>query len=293
MLLLALAFADPPEGVDPDDLDRWEGLANAALDGPVGCWEFEGELQVHFALHTRAALWRRAEEVPFSSAGTWSGRLSDGEWTRFEYALVNGEGEANEVPIYPVIGKIDPGNVKALNVPEAPEDEEKGKGISFSVGGKGEKGDEADDGEDAEPAESSGTSTGSAVSLLRNALDGWHTSTAFSNAVWNEGRREIKLVQDVPTTDSPNAPLISTTTLFPEGAAFPARLSTVFPRKMVMGDWPLKVHVYDAQFHLVQQQVSGQVLPSAENMSAAGSALGFTVSYEQRLDYRTARRCAP
>jgi hypothetical protein len=52
--------------------------------------------------------------------------------------------------------------------------------------------------------------------------------------------------------------------------------------------------VFDAQFHLVQQRLpDGQILPGAENMSAVGTVLGFTLAYEQRLDYRTATRCTP
>lgn len=280
--LLALAWADPPEGVDPDDLDRWEPLADAALNGPAGCWELAGPMEVNAALHTKASMFQRASETPYDFVGTWTGRLEDGTWTRFAYDLTSVKGNPQEFPIYPVIGKIDP-NIVTSSVPQTPpsddppSDDPPRKGISISLGDDGEVSSSGGDGP---------------FSLLRKSIDGWNTSTALSSASWSEARREIRLEQEVPTEDAPNAPVVVTTTTFPEGA-WPARVSTVFPRRLAFGTWPLKVHVYDAQFHLVQQQVSGVTLPSAENMSAVGSAVGFTVSYEQRLDYRTAKRCSP
>lgn len=266
---LGCAFAAPPEGVDPDDLDRWEALAERALAGPEGCWEFEGLLTVEAKYHSRAALWRRSEETAWRWHGPWTGRLDAGVWTRFAYELKGDSGKPGEFPIYPVIGKIDPKIVEAIGVKD--DDEESG-GVSISVGG---------DGGEAE-----------AVSMLRKAIDSWNTSAAFSYGAWSDERQEVKLIQEVPTDEKPNAPTISVTTLFPGGEPFASRMSAVFPRRIPVGEWPLRGTVYDGQFHLVQQRVAGVGLPQAENMAAAGSMLGFSVSYEQRIDYRTARRCA-
>ncbi|MEZ4322050.1 MAG: hypothetical protein R3F61_31550 [Myxococcota bacterium] len=266
-LALSLAFADPPEGVDRDDTDRWEAMTEAALNGPAGCWELAGDVHVNIALLSKASLWRRTSETPFEYAGTWNGTLEDGTWTAFRYRLsdtIKVDGEPIEVPIYPVIGEIDPNVV--VSESESPPD---AKGSSVTVSSDG---------------------SSSPVSLLRSSIEAWDTSTAISIAQWREATREIELIQDTPIKDNPNAPTITMTTRIPEGQ-WVSRLSAVFPRKLVLGEWPVRLRLHDTQFHLVQRQVADHVFPAAENVSTVGTALGFTVSYEQRLDYSTASPC--
>ncbi len=261
------AWADPPEGVDRDDLERWEAMSKDAIDGPDGCWDLSGNLLVAGGLLSKASFWRRTSETPYEYEGTWNGRLEDGTWTAFRYSVTDQvvqDGEPVDVPIYPVVGEID----ASIVVNDSPEPEDP-KGGSVTV--NDEHG-------------------GSPTSLLRRSIEGWDTSTAYAYSRWNEETRSIELVQETPITDSANAPTIDVTSYMPEGQ-WVSRVSVMFPRKLVLGEWPLKLRLHDTQFHLVQQQVGDQVFPSAENISTVGTALGFTVSYEQRLDYLAATPC--
>ena len=266
--LVQPALAEPPEGVDRDDVERWEAMSKDAIDGPDGCWDFSGNLLVGGGLLSKASFWRRTSETPYEYRGTWSGRLEDGTWTSFAYSVTDQvveDGDPVDVPIYPVVGEID----SSIVVNESPQPEEP-KGGSVTV-------------ED-------GDGGGDPTSLLRESIEGWDTSTAFAYGRWNEDSRSIELVQETPIDDSGNAATIDVTTYIPEGA-WVSRVSVLFPRKLTLGEWPLKLRLHDTQFHLVQQQVGGQVFPSAENISTVGTALGFTVSYEQRLDYLSATPC--
>jgi hypothetical protein len=274
--LFALSFlsqpaaAEPPEGVDRDDLERWEAMSQDAIDGPDGCWDLSGNLLVAGGLLSKASFWRRTSETPYEYRGTWRGRLEDGVWTTFAYAVtdqvVKG-GEPVDVPIYPVVGEIDASIV--VNESAEPDPEERqGGSITVEDGGDGS----------------------SPTSLLRESIEGWDTSTAFAYGRWNDETRAIELIQETPISDDANSATIDVTTYIPNGE-WVSRVSVMFPRKLVLGEWPLKVRLHDTQFHLVQQQVSGRVFPSAENISTVGTALGFTVSYEQRLDYLSATPC--
>lgn len=283
---LSLALADPPEGVDRDDTDKWSAMSDAALDGPPGCWDFSGELLITVSFLSKASFWRRTTATPTVYHGTWKGTLDDGTWTSFRYALDDPESD-DDWSIYPVVGEIEPSTVvkegaepKPEPDPEATEDEKKSRGISVSIG----KGDEDGDSE-GESAERG------AVNLVRRSLEVWDTSTATSVSQWREDTREIELIQDSPIKDKVNAPTITLTTRIPEGE-WVSRFSAEFPKKIVLGEWPITATLHDMQFHLVQRNVGGHVFPSAENVSAVATALGFTLSYEQRLDYRSAAACA-
>lgn len=264
-VLLSFAVAGLPEGVDPEDLDRWEALSRRASAGPEGCWRFEGNLKITSTLQQKARLFRRAMDVPMEREGTFVGELVDGTWRLFDYDLASGTSGVNiEGGVQPVFG-IMPEAV-SKNLARAPE-----------------------------PAEPDGEEEGNAsegVNLLRRAMDVWKASTGVSYAQWREDLGAIELVEQVPTEEK-GRDVVTKTTLFPGGAAVPSRMSVMLPKGLVLGSWPMRVHVYDAQAHLFQRPVEELVLPTAETMSAVVSVLGFTVGYEQRIDYRTASRCTP
>jgi len=275
--LVLFAMADPPDGVDRDDVERWEALSDAALDGPPGCWELSGDLAVTSGLLSKASFRKRTRSSLTPYRGTWSGTLREGKWTRFEYHLTEPADEIEDAPdlsIHPVVGTIDSSIVVNLDAPPPEEKPEpKGRSVRIGVG----KQTEEDDPEEA-------------LNIIRRSMDAWDTSTAISMSQWRESTREIELIQETPITDSPTSPTLTLTTRIPEGE-WVARISAVFPRKFTVGTWPLTAKLHDTQFHLVQRRIEDHVFPAAENISSVGTALGFTVSYEQRLDYRNARPC--
>jgi len=298
---MTLALAAPPEGVDPDDFDRWEVAADKALDGPEGCWELTGALRVDAALHSPATAFTRSDTARFVATGGWSGRLDAGQWSRFDYELElkeqqDDDDENFEIPIFPVIGRIDQEVVNRAKKEAAAEEEpadDEGKGISISLGGdpdkKKKKGDEGD-----EPAVGAGDGAAGgaeAINLFQSFIDAWEPATAITFAQWKDDERYIELLQDFPIFETPNSPVVVVTSVFPEGGEGLSRLDAQFPKRVKVGEWPLKVTLMDTQFHLRQQQVGSTWLPQVEGFTLMAGVLGFTFGYEQQLTYATAQAC--
>jgi len=289
-LLAAPALAAPPEGVDPMDFERWEKAADRALDGPSGCWELTGTLRVDAALHTPATAFTRSDTSKLVGTGTWQGQLHDGEWTRFDYVLESDQTDDNElleVPIFPVIGRIDQSKVNAEHkkkVREEGEEEEdlevkkkEGGGVSISIGG----------GDDDE-----GSGSAEAINLMQKAIDAWDPSTATSVTQWIDDEQHIELLQDFPIfDDDPRSPVVTVESQFPSGGDGLSRLDAQFPKRVKVGEWPLKVTLMDTQFHLRQQAIGSTWLPQVEGFTVMAGVLGFTVGWEQQIVYATAQAC--
>lgn len=267
MWLLALygsALAAPPDGVDPNDLDRWESSASALLAGPGGCWEIEGRVDLVMAAYTPATLWTRAERSDHRFTGSFSGRLDQGTWTRLDYDLVNADKPEKpaemEVPLFPSVGKIAPNTSRRTN----PSDQK--SSVSF--------------GSDEE-----------AVHLFTELLDEIDPEAATSYGEWDEANRSIKLIQDVPIKDTPRSETIAVTTLFPEGGVATS-MDAIFPTRIRVGEGLVKVTLFDGQLHLRSQKAGDVVLPALESLSFGFGALGFTIGYEQKLTYTRATPCS-
>jgi hypothetical protein len=289
MWMLTLALAAPPEGVDPDDFERWEIAADKALDGPEGCWELTGSLRIDAAMHSPSTAFTRSDTARFVASGGWTGRLEDGQWSRFEYELTtvetpDDEEELNlEVPVFPVIGRIDQSVVVAKK-PPPPEPKEgetvRRNNVSIQIGG--------DDDEEGGDGMAGGAE---AINLFQSFIDAWEPSTAISFAQWSESDRHIELMQEFPLFQTPRSPVVTTTSLFPEGGEGLVRLDAVFPKRVKLGEWPLKVTLMDTQFHLRQQRVGTTWLPQVEGFTLMAGVLGFTFGYEQQIAYATAQAC--
>ncbi|MCA9566391.1 MAG: hypothetical protein KC656_01055 [Myxococcales bacterium] len=265
LVLLAAGMAAAPDGVDPDDLDRWQGLATRVTNGPAGCWTFTGDVRTTATIRQKSLSFRRAADAPIVREGTWEGTLEDGTWTRFDYTLPPNGSVSIEASVQPIYGTMPPGMAKNLADPPTTPDA------------------------DGPPEGDDGRQEG--LNLMRKAMDGWMTSTGIAHAQWRDDLGAIELVEQIPTTDSPNADVVTRTTIFPGGRDAPSRVSVNLPSHTTFGTWPTRVHVYDTQGHLVQQAVEDAVLPAAETWSTVSVFLGFTIGYDQRLDYRTATRC--
>lgn len=262
---LVAAFALPPEGVDPDAVERYERLADGALNGPAGCWEFEGTVRESQSWRGKAGFWSRADETVLVDTGTWTGRLDDGVWVRFDGFDDSEERRSSglHVGYIPMLGRVDP-KVATRN------------GEPVSEGRKDENGNV----KKTDP-----------INPLRKVISSLDASTAVSQSTWREGLSAIQLDQDIPLTDDRDPQVLHLTTLFPQGGDLPSRISATFPREIVRGSWPLKLRLYDTQLHVVQRQVRDKMLPQSETVSTVASAVGFTIGYEQRIDYRKARPC--
>jgi len=278
------AMAAPPEGVDPMDFERWEVAADQALDGPAGCWELSGTLRVDAALHSPATAFTRGDTSRFVGQGTWTGQLVDGQWSRFDYQLTSeqtDDGDLQEAPIFPVIGRIDQSVVNASVKEEGEGEEEDVKmeseggnvSISFSSGDGGDGSTEA-------------------INLMQEAIDAWDPSTATSVSQWIDDPGHIELLQDFPIfDDEPRSPVVTVTSVFPAGGEGLSRLDAQFPRRVKVGEWPLRVKLMDVQFHLRQQQVGPTWLPQVEGFTVMVGVLGFTLGWEQQIVYSTAQAC--
>ncbi|MCB9683464.1 MAG: hypothetical protein H6738_19255 [Alphaproteobacteria bacterium] len=258
---IASALAAPPEGVDPDDVFHWEAGSRALLDGPPGCWELSGQLDLTLSGYVPASRWTRPERRDHKMHGTFSGRIDGGTWTSFTYELDDGEDDMT-VPLFPMTGRISPDVVKRLDEPSE-------STLQISSDGNGEE---------------------EAVNTLRRTLDAIDPETETAYAEWSDGKGAVRLLQDIPFEGSGRDTVV-VETLFPNGGPATS-LDVTFPRRVKVGDALLKVTVFDGQMHLRGQQVGDLVMPALESLSVGMGALGLTGAWEQKLTYQKAQRCA-
>lgn len=264
MWWLLPALAAPPEGVDPQDIARWEAGSEALLAGPAGCWELGGTLALTGVSYSPASRWSRSGRTDHAFVGAFRGRIEDGLWSSFAYDLsprdAPGEPAGIDFPIKPVIGRMADGVAQRTNPPETPS--------NLKVD----------------------TESDEAANLLEEILADLEPATATSYAEWRDADGSVHLVQDVPVSDSARAETVAVETRFPGGGAATA-LDATFPKRLRVGEGLIKATVFDGQLHLRGQQVGDGVLPAVDSLSFGIGALGFTVAYEQKLVFETATRC--
>jgi hypothetical protein len=264
-LVATAALAAPPEGLDVDDLDTWEARSADLLDGPDGCWDLSGTLQIHVAAYTPPSLWTRAERHDYTFSGEFDGRISDGDWSRFEYTLKSdGDKDKTEldIPIYPLMGRIDQEVVKR----RVTEGEETPNRVGVDAGGD-------------------------AMNLLDQVLEEIDPAATIAYAQWDDDKGGVTLLQDMPLTEARNSDVVTLTTFVPGGGAYATSLDAEFPRRIKVGDGLVKATVFDAQLHLRAQQDETGALPQLESVSLGIGVLGFTAAYEQKLVYAHAATC--
>ncbi len=81
VLVASLALAGPPDGVDLNDLDVYETLANDFLSGPAGCWNVVGTVDA------RVSLGRFGSS---RSTGQMVGKIEDGVWLGYQLLVLYG-----------------------------------------------------------------------------------------------------------------------------------------------------------------------------------------------------------
>jgi hypothetical protein len=257
----AVAWAGPPEGVVPEDLERWERGTAALLAGPPGCWVLSGRGELVIAglpSVTRSARGERRED---RFVATFDGILEDGTWKSLAYTLVPqddpGRPAEIDLPLLPTLGKFDPGTLQRLNPVE-------------NAAVQAEAGSEA------------------AQNLVEEMFAELGSSTAY--AQWRDDLGGIELLQDVSLDEARRDDPVRVRTFFP-GGGDADRLDALFPRRVRVGEFPITARVYDLQLHLRTALVDGVRLPSTESISLAVAALGFTVGYEQTLVWERVAPC--
>jgi hypothetical protein len=316
LLVPLLALAGPqPEGLDLDDLDSWEQAAQAVLDGPAGCWSFTGNLRQELVVYTPPSRLFGAHDVRAVFEGPFEGRLRDGNWERFEYEVTSDDEDwgSLESPIYPLLGTIDQDIVNREKRPEPEEDsgepDEEGW-VRSRMDGKDvyERHVTNPDGSESVQVKTEETVTSLSLgsggislsstglqptNLVRSAVDEWAGDMATSLAEWNQAEDGVMLRKEVPLRNERRSPPVKVDTFFPGGGKLPTRLDAEWPESFKVGKkWPLRATLRNTAMHVRTHLHEGVALPLAESAATVGASFGFTVGYEQRIQYQTAVRCA-
>lgn len=258
---VALAGAPAPEILD--DLDRWHEGADRLIDGPAGCWIFEGEARQVFALHQAPDRFSTADTRKLEAHGPFLARLEDGLWTQFDYRRIEVDEDADlAVALRPLVGRTK-------------ESEASSEELQISLG----------DGMQV----SGGVEAG--MSLLREAVERWTGSVETRFASWDEAAGSVKYVREVAVADGARSDVVTVTSWFPEAGTEADRIDAVWPKQVKLGKWPMRFTLRDPQMHVQGFRHEGRVLPNAESVSVVVGIMGFTVGYEQQIRYLTATPC--
>lgn len=320
MIFVALfalsAAAAPPAGLDLSDPGPWEDRYVTLRDGPPGCWDFTGDLSLKVTLNTSPDLFSLGGKKSWVIVGTFQGRLEDGTWTRFVQQVADPDtGKPMRLAIRTLVGKLDESIIEAPGVARC----ENGTEGSFSIGNNGVRAGSLSCRDDTESSEatagnqaptdiktanrkknatdddhggaSSDDSSGfSPENLLRRAIDDW-SSVGTAAVDWSEKDRAVRLFIDASMIDEFEGKTLSIVARFPEGGLHPTSIVATWPRTVRLGDRPFRVTLRDTQAHIRGTIVQDAVLPTVESLSLVASVLGFTGGMEQRINYRTAKRC--
>jgi hypothetical protein len=258
----SIAWAGPPEGVVPDDLERWEAGAEQVLAGPPGCWILGGGLSIRLAGLRAATGSGRADAAEDRFVGRFEGLIEGGEWKNLSYSLSPADDPTKpaevSIPMLPTIGRFSPAVMHRVN----PADKE-----SMTIGVDG----------------------GASNLIARVFEDISAGGTVY--AQWDEVRGGIELFQDVAIRDRPKSEPVQVRTFFPGGGPASA-VDVTFPRRLRDGAFPIWVTLHDLQMHLKTAVVDGAVLPAADSVSFGVSTLGMTFGFDQTLTWERAARCA-
>ncbi len=260
LLCGAVALAQVPEGVDLEDMDRWDAGAEVFLDGPPGCWELVGKASWH---------WDFGRLGKSRGDAAFIGRLRDGVWEGFhieplgEVTRRGREAESrqysDEPRFAPMFGQLPGGSISI----EA--------GDRNSIRGERNR--------DATPG-----------NLLRTALDELSTEVEIGYAQWDRSRNGVVYHRSLPLNRGHRAPDTSVVTFFPEGSALPTEYVVTFPERFHRGRLP-RFKITDARAELRAEPSGGRLFPVAEAVRFDIGVLGFSWSGAQTIQYLRATPC--
>lgn len=266
--LVAAAAAAPPEGLDVDGrLEEWIARAEALLDGPRGCWELAGEVELTAAGYVPATRWTRPGRADHRYLGPFTAKVVDGEWIAFDAQLAPQDPDDGplDLPVWPLLGRH-PKDERGQREGEAT--------LSVGTGGVAV------------------TSQGKpAVNTLRRVLEEIDPATATAFARWDEPAGAVQVVQDFPLKAGAGSDVVTITTTIPGAGPLASGLDVRFPSRVTLGDGLVKARIFDAQGHVRGTVVGDTALPTLESLSFSLGAVGFTVGFEQKIRYTRARPC--
>lgn len=267
-LLTLPAVAAAPPGVDLEDVDGWEARSKAFDEGPDGCWELEGTLELRLMLDAGASSFGRRRHDDTTVHGTVSARFDDHTWKRFHYTL---DQERQDWMIFrPFWGNVEEDAILVVDkqgnpVVTAEERREAAeRRRSFRIGRKA-----ADDGKPQV------------------------TISSLLNVIWDEQAREVVFEEDGNIRGLARGKAIARHR-FPEGSTQATAFDITLPEGGTFGVWPLQGTLTSGSVHIRSYPTaSGAAIPHHQRFSAIVQVFGQTVGVDSSLAFTTARRCVP
>jgi hypothetical protein len=258
-LTLAVAVAAMPAGIDLQEIERWDDLADQLVDGPAGCWEVVGRASWSWSLGATRGVRGDAAFI---------GRLVDGTWSSVFLAPM-GEVQTSprqaELLLYPEESRFAP-LFGAL------------RGRRIQVQGQPPS---PDDDPEAEPA-----------NVLHSTLDRIGGSAVTSWASWDDERAGVVLHRVIGIGDSAKADEAEVLVLFPAGQELPTAIDIRFPDSFKAGSWPRRFTVRDAKVQMRGAIAGGQVFPASEAFQFDFAFFGWQGSGAQTITYERIQPCA-
>lgn len=271
-MLIALAQAGHPGDEALLDLDRWDAAADRLVDGPDGCWVFEGEATQTVVVYQAPSRMFTASQRTIEAQGPFTARLEGQRWVKIQYEPESSDPDLDlDLDLWPLMGKLSH---------RRGEGEREEVAISLSSSG----------GEDGAQI-SGGVKAG--MGLLHEAFEKLTGSVETGYATWDEQRNAVRYLREVAVSDERKDKTVTVAAWYPDGGAHATRIDAAWPKQMKLGRWPARITLRDPQMHVQGFVYEDQVLPNAESVSLVAGFFGFTVGFEQQLRYRTATPCVP
>jgi len=260
-LLLALAHAGMPPGVDLEAVDRWDGLADRLIDGPKGCWEVVGRASWNWDLGRFGG--NRGDAV-------FAGRMQDGLWSEVHLAPlgeIQRERREAEIRVYatearfaPLVGRLEGARITVAS--------------------------------DAEKVELQAEEQAEASNVLRRTLDRIGGSAITSWAQWNDPMGGVVLHRMIPLGEGTRADEAHVEVFFPGGQELPTSVDIGFPQSFASGSWPRRFKIRSAEVHVRGAVAGKQVFPASEAFRFEFGAFGWWGSGAQTIVYEQIKPCA-
>jgi hypothetical protein len=278
LLTMLSAVAGPmPSSVDLFAVEGWEAATNRVMKGPEGCIEWVGEASYSYKVAGFGGVTGRQ---------IFAGRTVDGVWSPLYIKSLGQTVQWNNDEPYtryqetrmftPLMGQIresERGSRERDEESEVVVDSKvssKNRSVSVGVSFK---------------------SSGEAVNLVANFLDGLEGRVESIFAEWKPGIDSVVLNRIVPIKDkrkSSNAHIRAT---FPNGQERPTRVVVSISKPFSVGSFPRKAKVKKANIDLRVSQVGQLLYPTDEAYTLEVSYMGFSVVANQTIHYRSARKC--
>jgi hypothetical protein len=273
--MLSAIAGSMPSSVDLFAVEGWEAAANRVMKGPEGCIEWVGEASYSYKVLGLGGV---------NGRQIFAGRTIDGVWSPL---YIKSLGQTvqwkNDDPYirYQETRMFTPlmGQIRESERGSRERDEESEVIVDSKVSRKNRS------------VSVSFQSSGEAVNLVANFLDGLEGRVESIFAEWKSDIDSVVLNRIVPIKDkrkSSNAHIRAT---FPNGQERPTRVVVSISKPFNVGTFPKKAKVKKANIDLRVSQVGQLLYPTDEAYTLEVSYMGIPVVANQTIHYRSARKC--